>query len=315
MNQTWVGIDVSKNTLDIAVRPGDQQWSISNQESDLTVLAERLQTLSPDLVVMEATGGFEGVAAGILSAEGLPVVVANPRQVRDFARSMGILAKTDRVDARVLALFAERNRPEIRPLANEETRTLKALVARRKQVIEMLTMERNRLPRATPEVRSHIEAHICWLKQQLDDFDDTLKSTIQRSPVWRERDNLLRSVPGVGPALASILLSDLPELGHLDRKQIASLVGVAPLSRDSGKWHGQRCIWGGRGNLRKVLYMAALVARRCNPVIRAFYQRLKENGKPPKVALTACMRKLLVILNAMVKQGTLWNEKHAYATA
>jgi transposase len=244
--------------------------------------------------------------AAALAAADIPVAVVNPRQVRDFAKALGTLAKTDRLDARALALFGEGIRPEARPLPDAQAQELAALLARRRQLIEMLTAEKNRLRMALPRVRPQIEAHIQWLRGQRDGLDRDLTDLLRSSPVWREQEELLRSVPGVGPNLVLTLVADLPELGRLNRKQIAALVGVAPLNRDSGTLRGKRTVWGGRAPVRAALYMAALVASRFNPVIRAFYQRLCATAKPKKVALTACMRKMLTILNAMLKHRTSW---------
>lgn len=302
----FVGVDVAKAELVTALRPGEEGWTVPNDEAGVQELLRRLRVQRPTLVVLEATGGYErGVVAALASA-GVPLVVANPRQVRDFARSTGQLAKTDRIDARILALFAERVRPEPRPLPDEATRTLDALLTRRRQILEMLTAERNRLEHALPAVRRDLVQHIRWLERRLRDVDHDLDRTIQSSPVWRAKDDLLRSIPGVGPVTSRTLIGDLPELGALNRKQIAALVGVAPLARDSGTLKGKRLVWGGRAPVRAALYMAALVASRHNPAIKAFYQRLVAAGKPKKVALTACMRKLLTILNAVMKTNTAW---------
>ena len=242
-----------------------------------------------------------------LAAGSLPVAVVNPRQVRDFAKSTGRLAKTDRLDAQVLAHFGEAVRPSMRPLRDDDTQALGAVLARRRQVVDILVAEKHRLSRAVPEVRPRIEAHIGWLKQELDDLDTDLRQKIQRSPVWREKDDLLRSVPGVGPQVSLTLLAYLPELGTLNRKQISALVGVAPFNRDSGPHRGKRSVWGGRATVRSTLYMGAMVASRWNPVLRDFYQRLLDAGKPKKVALTACARKLLTILNTMARTGAHWD--------
>lgn len=304
----FVGIDVSKAQLDIALRP-DGQFVVPNDETGIAHVIERLRVLPVALIVLEATGGLELPLIGALVAAKLPVVVVNPRQVRDFAKATGKLAKTDPLDAQILAHFADVIRPAPRPLPDEQTHALAALLARRRQLIEMLTAEKNRLSSARHAVRKSVTAHIRWLEQQVAQIDRDLAHTIRESPVWREKDDLLRTVPGVGPGLARTLIVDLPELGTLGRKQIAALVGVAPLNRDSGTLRGKRTVWGGRAHVRAALYMAALVASRCNPVIRAFYQRLCAAGKAKKVALTACMRKLLTILNAMVKHRTPWSTK------
>lgn len=301
----FVGIDVSQARLDIAVRPG-ASFSVTHEESAIAALVEQFRALGPTLILMEATGGMEIPLTSALATVGLPVVVVNPRQVRDFARASGLLAKTDALDAQVLAQFAEVMRPQPRPLPDTEARALVALLTRRRQLVEMLTAEKNRLLSASASIRKSLRAHITWLERELEHTDTDLTNAIQQSPVWREKDELLRSVPGVGPVLTSTLLANLPELGTLTHKQIAALVGVAPLNRDSGTLRGRRTVWGGRAHVRAVLYMSAIVSARFNPVIRSFYQRLCRVGKAKKVALTACMRKLLVILNAMLKHRTPW---------
>ena len=303
--QVFVGIDVSKAQLDLALRP-EGRFSAPNDEAGFAQVLERLRAVPPTLVVVEATGGLEIPLTGVLAAAGVPVVVVNPRQVRDFAKATGRLAKTDAVDAQTLAHFAEVIRPELRPLPDEQTQALAALLARRRQLVEMLTAEKNRLGSARKPVRTSLRTHIAWLERELCHTDRDLASAIRESPVWREKEALLRSTPGVGPVVTTTLLANLPELGTLTGKQIAALVGVAPLNRDSGTWRGKRTVWGGRAQIRAALYMGALVAARFNPVIRAFYQRLCAAGKAKKVALTACMRKLLIILNAMLKQRTPW---------
>ena len=303
--QVFVGIDVSKAQLDVACRPTGR-FAVPNNETGVTQVLERLRALPPTLVVVEATGGLEMPLAGALAAAGVPVVVLNPRHVRDFARAAGQLAKTDAVDAQTLAHFAEVMRPEPRPLPDEQTQMLAALLTRRRQLVEMLTAEQNRLASARGPVRKNLRAHIAWLARALGHADAELAQAIRTSPVWREKEALLRSMPGVGPVLTTTLLANLPELGTLTGKQIAALVGVAPFNRDSGTLRGKRTVWGGRAPIRATLYMAALVAARFNPVIRAFYHRLCAAGKAKKVALTACMRKLLIILNAMLKHRTPW---------
>ena len=305
--QLFVGIDVSQERLDVAVRPTGDMWQVSHDSQGIGEVVEHLEKLMPRLVVLEATGGVEMTLAGELAASGLPVAVVNPRQVRDFARAAGKLAKTDALDARVLAHFAEAMRPAIRPLPGAGTREMAALVARRRQLVEMITAEKNRLRTAARRIRPKVEEHIRWLEENLADLDQDLGDLIRSSPIWRDKDELLRSTPGVGPVLSMTLLSDLPELGALNRGEIAALVGVAPFNRDSGTLRGKRKVWGGRAQVRAALYMAALVATRFNPVLRAFYQRLCTAGKPKKVALTACMRKLLTILNLMVRQNRHWN--------
>ena len=302
----FVGIDVAKRQLEIAVRPTGAGWTVSNEPAQFEGVVSRLQALAPTLIVLEATGGLEIPVVGVLAAAGLPVVVVNPRQVREFARATGRQAKTDRLDAQVLAHFAGAVRPTPRPVPDTHAQELRGLLARRQQLVEMITAEENRWPLAPAAVQGQIREHVTWLRQQVSELDRELRARVRRSPVWREHDELLRSAPGVGPVLATTLLAQLPELGRLSRKQIAALVGVAPLNRDSGQWHGKRRIWGGRASVRTVLYMAALVATRHNVVIREFYRRLCAAGKPKKVCLTACMRKLLTILNAMLKQRRPW---------
>ena len=296
----FVGIDVSLARLDIAVRPG-AVWSITHDEAAIATVVAQLHTLSPTLIVLEATGGMEIPLTSALATAGLPVVVINPRQVRDFAKASGHLAKTDALDAQVLAQFAEVMRPQPRPLPDAEARALAALLTRRRQLVERLTAEKNRLLSASSPIRKRVRTHIAWLDRELARTNSDLTQAIQQSPVWREKDQLLQRVPGVGPVLTSTLLASLPELGTLTHKQIAALVGVAPLNRDSGTLRGRRTVWGGRAQVRAVLYMGAIVAARFNPVIRVFYQRLQRAGKAKKVALTACMHKLLTILNAMVR--------------
>jgi len=303
--EVFVGIDVSKAQLDLALRP-EGRFSAPNDEAGCAQVLERLRAVSPTLVVLEATGGLEIPLTGVLAAAGVPVVVVNPRQVRDFAKATGKLAKTDALDAQTLAHFAEVIRPELRPLPDEQTQALAAILARRRQLVEMLTAEKNRLASARPPVRKSLRTHITWLERELSHTDRDLAHAIRESPVWREKEELLQSAPGVGPVVTSTLLANLPELGTLTGKQIAALVGVAPFNRDSGTLRGTRTVWGGRAQVRAVLYMGTLVATRFNPVIRAFYQRLCAAGKPKKVALTACMRKLLIILNAMLKHRTPW---------
>lgn len=309
---SFVGIDVSKSQLDIAVRPANNRWSCVNNDADIVKVVETLKELSPQVIVVEATGGMEMPLVGALSQAQLPVVVVNPRQVRDFAKALGRMAKTDRIDAEVLAHFGEAVKPEVRLLKDEDTQVLSVLVTRRRQIIEMLTAEKNRLAISPKIIRKDIQKHIDWLQTRLDDINCQLDSAIRNSPAWREKDALLRSVPGVGQVLSVSLITGLPELGTLSRRQIAALVGVAPLNRDSGLFRGKRTVWGGRAYIRAVLYMATLSASRANPSIKRFYHRLTEAGKKGKVALTACMRKLLGILNAIVKNQTPWQA--AYAT-
>lgn len=306
----YVGVDVAKDWLDAAQRPEGAPWRVSNDERGIAALVERLVQLRPALVVLEATGGMEMPVVGALVVAQLPTAVVNPRQVREFARATGRLAKTDAIDAQVLAQFGEAVRPELRPFPDAATQELSALLARRRQLVGMLTAEKNRLRTAAKAVRADVQEHIRWLKRRLSDLDGQLAQSIRSSPSWRERDNLLKSTPGVGPVLSVTLLAELPELGTLGRKEIAALVGVAPLNWDSGHLRGKRRVWGGRSRVRAALYMAALVAARRNPVLRAFYERLVEAGKPKKVALTACMHKLLTILNAMIRHRTPWSVEH-----
>ncbi len=303
--QVFVGIDISKAQLDLALRP-EGQCSAPNNEAGYAQVLERLNAVHPTLVVLEATGGLEIPLTGVLAAAGVPVVAVNPRQVRDFAKATGRLAKTDALDAQTLAHFAEVMRPAPRPLPDEQTQAWAAILARRRQLVEMLTAEKNRLGTAGKPVRKSLRTHIAWLERELSHTDRGLAQAIRESPVWREKEALLRSTPGVGPVVTTTRLATLPELGTLTGKQIAALVGVAPLNRDSGTWRGKRTVWGGRAQIRAVLYMAALVAARFNPVIRVFYQRLRAAGKAKKVVLTACMRKLLIVLNAMLKHRTPW---------
>ena len=310
----FVGIDVSQDHLDVALAPSGEAWQVGNDEPGIGRLLARLTELRPELIVLEATGRLELPAAAALGAAGLPVVVVNPRQSRDFARATGQLAKTDTLDARGLALFAERIRPAVRPLPDAAAQALADLVARRRQIVEMLVAEKNRLTRASKRVARDIRRHIAFLENQLAELNNQLQEAIAASPLWLEKQELLMSTPGVGPTVAATLLANLPELGRLDRRQIAALVGVAPLNRDSGKYRGQRTIWGGRAQVRAPLYMAVLVAMRWNPIIKTFYRRLLAAGKKKKVALTACMRKLLTILNAMLKNKTAWQQKAATAS-
>jgi transposase len=303
----YLGIDVAKQTLELASEPAGLSGSFANDAAGLAALVAQCHGQPVALIVLEATGGYESPAVAALAEAGLPVVVVNPRQVRDFAKALGRLAKTDRIDARVLALFGARVQPAVRPLPDEATRELEALLTRRRQLLEMLHAERQRLPRARGRVvRRNLRHHIRWLEQSLIDTDATLEAAIQASPLWRVQDQLLQSVPGVGPTLARTLLGLVPELGQLDRHAIAALVGVAPLARDSGTLRGRRTCWGGRPAVRTVLYMAALTAARWNPALRALYQRLRAAGKPAKVALTAVARKLLVLLNAILRDQRPW---------
>jgi transposase len=310
----WVGIDVSKARLDVALRPSGERFSVENSEKGIGDLVERVRTAGPNLVVLEATGGLQTALVAALSVAGVSVAVVNPKQVRHFAKATGRLAKTDAIDAEVLAHFAEAIRPEPRPLPDELTTELAALMTRRRQLVEMITAEGNRLAACrTPQVRAGIKSHINWLRHELAQLHKDLDGHIRRSPLWREKENLLTSVPGVGRVVATTLLTDLPELGRLTRKQIVALAGVAPMNHDSGKMVGQRHIWGGRASVRSALYMAALSASRYNPLLSRFYRRLLDGGKPRKVALVACARKLLQILNAMIRTGRPWNHDTAGA--
>jgi transposase len=312
-NPVTIGIDVAKARLDVAARPSGDQWQVANTEEGIADLLAKLRPLAPALIVLEASGGWELAVVAALAEAKLPVAVVNPRQVHDFAKhpragTRGQLAKTDQLDAQVLARFGEAVRPEPRPLPDAGAQALADVLARRRQVIGMQTAERQRLGTAGPQVRARIEAHPAWLERELTELDDDLGRRLRESPLWREREDLLRSVPGVGPVVATTLVAELPELGQLDRKRIAALVGLAPLARDSGTSRGKRLVWGGRGRGRAALYMAALVATRHNPTIRTFYARLLKAGKAKKVALTACMHKLLLILNAIVRTNAPWRQ-------
>jgi transposase len=307
MEQIFVGIDVAKDRLDIHVRPSSESFTVARDGEGLAALVDRLKQIAPALVVLEATGGFEITVAAAVGSAGLPLAVVNPRQIRDFARATGKLAKTDSLDAAAIAHFAQAVHPEPRPLPDAQAQELGELVARRRQVIEMMVAERNRGRQLqSKRLKKRIERHLDALQKELTEIENDLDESIRGTPIWRESENLLKSVPGVGNATARTLLADLPELGTLGRKQIAALVGVAPFNRDSGTWRGQRTVWGGRAGVRATLYMAALVASRRNPVIAAFYRHLRSAGKPAKVALTACMRKLLIILNAILRDKRPW---------
>jgi len=305
--ETYVGIDVSKARLDVAIVPGEQTWSVANDDGGITELVDKLKGLTPKLVLLEATGGLERRVLARLVGGGQPAMAINPRNVRDFAKALGKLAKTDRIDAIILGRFAQAVRPELRAIADEQSQELQTLLTRRRQVVEMITAERNRLfATDLPKTRRTIKEHIEYLQKSLNINDYDLDQSIKQMPVWLEKVDLLESMPGVGRVTATTLVALLPELGTLGRKQIAALVGVAPFNRDSGTLRGRRAIWGGRAAVRAVLYMAALTSARWNPAIRALYQRLKAAGKPSKVALVACMRKLLTILNAMLRSRTPW---------
>ena len=307
----FVGIDVSKEWVDVAVRSTGDTWRVNQDQEGRDALILQFQALNPQCVVMEATGGYEMPLSTALAAAGIPVAVVNPRQVRDFARSQGKLAKTDRIDAAVIAHFGEVSGVVAQPLVPAAARELEALVTRRRQVIQMRTAELQHRPSTLPIVQHRIDRNLAAFEEELRDLHSELTQRLRENPVWREREELLRSVPGIGPVTVFSLLADLPELGSLDRRQAAAIVGVAPLNRDSGKFRGSRRCWGGRAHVRAALYMATLVGVRYNPVLKAFYERLVRAGKAKKVALTACMRKLLTILSAMLKHHTTWNPQIA----
>jgi transposase len=307
MEQPSVGVDVAKERLDVHVRPEGERFTVPADEGGLQELVRQLQRVGPGVVVLEATGGYEVPVAAALAAAGVPVAIVNPRQVRDFARATGRLAKTDALDAETLARFGEAVRPAVRPLPDAQTQVLGELVVRRRQLVEMLAAESNRHRQArAPQVRQRIGSHLEWLRAALRDLERELRAAVRGTPIWRAREELLRSVPGIGDVTAQTLMAELPELGQLDRRQIAALVGVAPLNRDRGSLRGRRMIGGGRATVRAVLYMAALTAIRLNPVIAAQYRRLVAAGRPAQVALVAAMRKLLVVVNAMVRDGRRW---------
>jgi transposase len=307
MDKEFIGIDVSKDTLDAATYSSNKKWRFSNDEAGISRLIEAFSKLATELVVMEATGGYEAPVAYALYKAGISCAIVNPREVRDFAKATKKLAKTDTIDAHVLAHFAAVIKPEPRPLSDEQAQELEAIIARRRQVIDMLIAERNRLHTARKPVRDAIKSHIEYMEKELGQIDFELKGRIEESPIQLEKYNLLQSVPGVGPNLSATLLIELPELGTLNRRQIAALVGVAPLNHDSGNKRGKRSPWGGRPQVRAALYMSALVASRYNPIISQFYIRLCSEGKAKKVALVACMRKLIIILNTMLKYHTTWH--------
>jgi transposase len=308
MANVYVGIDVAKATLDVAIGSDGELVQVENSEAGIAQLLDRLEQVAPALVVLEATGGYESLVAGAIAGRGIDVAIVNPRQVRDFAKATGVLAKTDRIDARVLARFAEAIRPEPRPLPTAEAKELDELLGRRRQIVDMLTMEKNRLAiAATQPMKKGLAKHIAWLEEALRRANSDIDTAVKNSPVWRDQEDLLRSFSGIGPVNARTMLVDLPELGTLNRRKIAALVGVAPLNRDSGAMTGTRTCWGGRARVRQVLYMAAITAIRCNPVIRRAYRALLARGKKRKVALVACMRKILTILTAMVRDGRRWS--------
>jgi transposase len=309
--EVFVGIDVSKAWLDIAVHEQKEITRFSNDEVGIASLVKALHKLKPKLIVLEPTGGFEMLVVAELSQASLPVAVVNGKRVRDFAKATGRIAKTDKLDARVLAHFAAAIRPQVRSLRNEEEEQLTALLTRRRQILDMLTVEKNRVVTVRAKMRPDLEAHIHWLSHNLKELDQEIEEFVKGSPLWKEKDTLLQSVPGVGPVTSATMLGMLPELGQLNRQEIAALVGVAPFNKDTGGKHGKRRIFGGRADVRSVLYMAALSAKKHNPFLRKFYQRLIQHGKEKKVALTACMRKLLVILNAMVRTNQPWRSQTA----
>jgi transposase len=308
-SQVFVGLDVSKHHLDVAVRPQGRHFVTPNDDRGIKQLLKRLAALKPQLIVLEASGGYEFLVTAALAEAQMPVALINPQAVRKFAGATGKLAKTDKIDAQVLAHFAEALRPEPRTLPDQAQQRLKAALQRRLQVVKMIGQEKNRLEKTfIPTVRQDIQAHLTWLGQRLEQLDRDLSDQIRQSPLWRDRDRLLQGIPGIGPIVSRAVIAQLPEVGTLPGKKTVALVGVAPYNRDSGRFRGKRMIRGGRSYLRKMLYMAAVVASRFNPVIRAFYQRLLAAGKPKKLALTACMRKLVLIINAMVKNNQPWNQ-------
>jgi len=317
MEAVSVGIDVSKRELVIAVHPTGEQWTTATTPAAIGTVVTRLRALAPQIIVVEATGGYERTVVAAMAVAELPVAVVNPRQVRAFAQAIGRTAKTDVVDAKILAAFGARLEPAPRPVADTATQELADFLARRRQLLEMIGMERGRLEHAAPTgpLTRELRRHIRWLERRVDDVDDEIGTCIAAHPTWRVQEELLRSVPGVGPTTARTLLGELPELGRLDRRAIAALVGVAPFNCDSGQHRGQRHIWGGRTSVRTTMYMAALSASQHNPVLRAFYRRLRDAGKPAKVALVATMRKLLTILNAMIKHQSHWTTQVASTPA
>jgi transposase len=309
MDKLFVGIDLSKVHLDVASHPQTQQWKLANDDEGIATLIQELQELKPSLVVLEATGGLERPVAKALVKAGFQVAVVNPRHVRHFAKAKGLLAKTDTLDAIVLAQYGELMKPEARPLPDEQTQQLKDLLVRRRQLVDMLRAEKNRMRWAQQTIAVRIQINIDWLKKLLSNIDEEMEPLQKNNHIWCKKTELLQSVPGVGPVLSTTMLGDLPELGSLSHKQISALVGVAPFNQDSGRWKGKRVVWGGRKQVRSILYMSTISAIKCNVVIRQFYQRLIAAGKPFKVAMVACMRKLLTILNAMMKHQTCWQPK------
>jgi transposase len=307
----YVGLDISKHTIDLVILPSEEHRTFKQSDEDREALLAFIQPLNPVRIIVEATGGLENPIVALLAAHKLPVVRVNPRQIRDFARATGVLAKTDTLDARTNAHFGQALQPPLRPIKDQEATELDALIARRRQIVNMITMEKNRLFSATKRTQQNIQKHIIWLEKHLSQIDSDLDQAIRNNPTLNEKSNILTSVPGVGRVTSHTLITELPELGTLNHKQISALAGLAPLNRDSGRFSGKRAIWGGRADLRSVLYMAALVATIHNPVIKAFYNRLIQAGKAKKVALAACMRKLLTILNAMVKSNSHWRSQTA----
>lgn len=311
----FVGIDVSKASLDVSIRPLDQAFSLANSPTEIASLIQRLKLLTVERIIVEATGSLETILISLLAAAGLPVLVINPRQARDFARATGQLAKTDRIDASLLAQFAEAIKPELRPIASDQARHLEAMMVRRRQLVDILVAEKNRLAslQGQKQIAREIKEHIAWLERRIARCDTELGQAIRESPVWRAKEDLLRSVPGIGEVTSRTMIAALPELGELSNKEITALVGLAPYARQSGRWRGESQIRGGRAKVRSVLYMATLTAVRCNPVIKGFYKRLIKAGKKKKVALVASMRKLLVILNSIVKHQRPWREEKDFS--
>lgn len=310
--ESFAGIDVAKETLDLRIDPAGVTAHVAYDDKGVAVICDRLVEASPTLVVLEATGGLEVRLASELAAKGIPVAVVNPRQVRDFAKAMGQLAKTDRIDAAILAQFAKSIRPLARPLKDADTRDLEALVTRRRQLVDIRLQEILRLSSTTAKAAvKSLKAHIAWLDKRIAEIEDDMNSRLRSSEAWRAKDDLLQSIPGIALVTSTTMLSKCPELGQLNRREIAKLVGVAPLADDSGKHTGKRIIWGGRADVRCALYMAAIAAIRHNPVIKGYYLRLKGRGKPAKVAIVACMRKLLTIMNTMLKNHATWNPNFA----
>lgn len=307
MTDKTVGIDVSKAKLDGAILPGGEEFCFSNDEASCRALAAKLKDLKPTRIVLEATGGLENMVAGILTAEGLPVVVINPRQIRDFAKAMGKLAKTDRLDAKIIAHFGQAIKPEPRAIKDDQAQALTAIIARRRQIVDMITAEKNRLSMSHESVKKDIRETIEWLQKRLKDINDDLSKNVQANNVWKAKVDILQTCKGIGPGNSTMMICSLPELGTLNRREIAALVGICPYNRDSGTMRGKRAIFGGRASVRAMLYMGTLSALRSNPAIKAFYERLVKAGKLRKVAIVACMRKLLTILNAMLKNMRPWD--------